>query len=92
MTNFNSKALHAIFKSVDADQIKLISTCEFAEKVWDILQITFKGTGDVKISKLQMLTTRFENLCMLEDEMIVDFYAKLCNKSNESFAQGEIFF
>ena len=91
LANYNSRALHAIFNGVDADQIKLISTCESAKDAWDILQITFEGTGDVKRSKLQMLTTRFENLRMLENETIADFYAKLCDISNESFALGEKF-
>lgn len=36
-----------------------------------------------------MLTTRFETPKMLEDETLVDFYAKLCDISNRDFALGE---
>ena len=62
LANNNSKALNAIFNGVDANQFKLISTCETAKDAWEILQMTHKGTTVVRLSKLQILTTRFKNL------------------------------
>ena len=41
------------------------------------------------MSKLQILTTRFENLNMEEEENITDFNALLCDIANEVFALGE---
>ena len=67
LADYNNKALHAIFNGVDAEQIKLISSCESANGVWDILQTTFEGSGDVKRNKLLTLTTKFENIHMLEE-------------------------
>ena len=89
MANYNNKALHAIFNRCDADHIKLISSCETTKEAWDILQTTFEGSGDVKRNKLLSLTTRFENLRMHDDESLSDFYTKLCDIVNESFALGE---
>ena len=66
LANNNSKALNAIFNAVDANQFKLISTCETAKEAWEILQTAHEGTDAVKLSKLQILTTRFENLSMKE--------------------------
>ena len=43
----------------------------------------------VKILKLQMLASRFEDLKMLEHETINDFNSKLCDIANEAFALGE---
>ena len=89
LTNYNNKALHAIFNGCDPKHIKLISSCEMAKEAWDILQTTFEGSGDVKRNKLLSLTTRFEILRMHEDETLSDFYTKLCDIVNESFVLGE---
>ncbi|XP_024028691.1 uncharacterized protein LOC112093781 [Morus notabilis] len=89
LANSNSRALNAIFNEVDANQFKLISTCEMAKEAWEILQMAHEGTTAVRLSKLQILTTRFENLRMLEDETIFDFNSKLCDIANEAFALGE---
>ena len=62
LANRNSKALNAIFNAVDANQFKLISTCETAKEAWKILRIAHEATDTVKLSKLQILTTCFENL------------------------------
>ena len=37
LTNYNFKALNAIFNGVGADQIKLITTYESAKEAWEIL-------------------------------------------------------
>ena len=41
------------------------------------MEITYEGTKKVKDTKLQMLTTRFEELKMSEDESFDSFYSKL---------------
>ena len=83
------KALNAIFIAVDVTQFKLISDCESAKDAWIILQNAHEWTPLVKISKLQMLASRFEYLRMLENETISDFNSKLCDIENEAFALEE---
>lgn len=41
------------------------------------------------MSRLQLLTTKFENLRMMEDETITEFNSRICDISNEFFALGE---
>ena len=41
------------------------------------METTYEGTKKVKETKLQMLTTRFEELKMSEDESFNSFYGKL---------------
>ena len=41
------------------------------------METTYKGTKKVKDTKLQMLTTHFEELKMSEDESFDSFYGKL---------------
>ena len=73
----NFKALNAIFVSVDTNQFKLISSCECARDAWNILQTAHEGTPLIKISKLQMFATRFENLRMMKNGTISDFNSKI---------------
>ena len=74
----------SIFATIDVTQFKLISACESARDAWIILQNAHKGTSSIKILKLQMLASRFEDLRMLEDETISDLNSKLCDIANEA--------
>ncbi|XP_065634434.1 uncharacterized protein LOC136069633 [Quercus suber] len=48
-----------------------------AKEAWEILETTYEGTKKVKDTKLQMLTTKFKELKMGEDESFDSFYGKL---------------
>ncbi|KAF5462373.1 hypothetical protein F2P56_018390, partial [Juglans regia] len=63
--------------------------CENCKEAWDILEITHEGTKAVKNSKLQMLTTSFEELRMKDDETFDAFYAKLNDVVNSRFNLGD---
>src|ERR1044072_4424091 len=76
----NSKALNAIFNGADKNMFKLIITCKVAKEAWDILEVAQEGTARVRMSRLQMLTTKFENLT------IVDFHMSIRDMANASFA------
>jgi hypothetical protein len=85
----NSKALNAIFNGVDKNIFRLVNNCEVAKDAWDILKTTHEGTSRVKMSRLQLLTTKFENLRMKEDENIHEFHMNILEISNASGALGE---
>ena len=68
VANANSEALNAIFYDVSLDEFHRISHITIAKEAWEILETTYEGTKKVKDTKLQMLTTRFEELKMSEDE------------------------
>ena len=50
---------------------------------------TYEGTKAVKDSKLQRLTTSFEEIKMEEDETFDEFYAKLKDIVNLAFNHGD---
>ena len=77
MANANSKAINAIFCGVSTDKFHRISHVETAKEAWKILETTYEGIEKVKDTKLQMLTTRFEELKMGDDESFDSFYGKL---------------
>ena len=49
---------------------------ETAKEAWTILETTYEGTKKVKDTKLQILTTKFEELKMGDDESFDSFYGK----------------
>ena len=62
LANANSKAINAIFYGVSTDEFHKILHVETAKEAWTILETTYEGTKKVKDTKLQMLTTKFEEL------------------------------
>ena len=53
------------------------------------MKVAHEGTSNVKMSKLQLLTTKFVNLKMKEDESIHDFHMNIIEIANASRALGE---
>ena len=87
--NDNNKALNAIFCGVSPDEFHKISHITIAKEAWEILETTYEGTKKVKDTKLQMLTTRFKELKMSEDESFNSFYSKLNEVVIGKFNLGE---
>jgi hypothetical protein len=52
-------------------------------------QTAHEGTSKVRMSKLQLLSTKFENLKMEDDETISEFNNRIRDIANSSFALGE---
>ena len=76
-TNANSKALNVIFCGVSLYEFHKISHITIAKEAWEILETTYEGTKKVKDTKFQMLTTKFKELKMGDDESFDSFYGKL---------------
>ena len=89
MTNFNSRALNALLNAVKNEEFKKISSIETTKEAWTILQTTYEGTKTVKDSKLQRLTTSFEEIQMEVDESFDKFYAKFKDIVNLAFNLGK---
>ncbi|CAM8903158.1 unnamed protein product [Rhodiola kirilowii] len=85
----NSKAMNAIFSAVDENVMKLIINCEVAKEAWDILQTAFEGTDKVRNSRMQAVTTRFEEMKMKESESITEYNTRVLEQSNEASALGK---
>ena len=71
------------------EEFKKISSIETIKEAWTILQTTYEGTKAIKDSKLQRLTTSFEEIKMWEDESFDEFYAKLKDILNSAFNLGK---
>lgn len=86
----NAKALYCIFKGVSPNKFHKIATCKYTKKAWDnILSITHEGTSTMKLSKLQILTMKFESMKMKDNKTFSKFYTKLSDIVNSYFSIGE---
>ena len=77
--------MNALFSVLTTEEFKKISSTETIKEAWTILQITYEGTKAVKYSKLQRLTTSFEEIKIEEDESFDEFYVKLKDIVNSAF-------
>ena len=89
VANFNSKALNVLFSAVMNVEFKKISSTKTTKEAWNILKTIYEGTKTVKDSKLQKLTTSFEEIKMEEYESFDKFYAYLKDIVNSAFNLGE---
>ncbi|CAM8954423.1 unnamed protein product [Rhodiola kirilowii] len=85
----NSKAMNAIFSAVDENVMKLIINREVAKEAWDILQMAYEGTDKVRNSRMQMITTKIEEMKMKESETISEYNTRVLELSNEAAALGK---
>lgn len=85
----NSKALNEIFNGVDKNMFRLINTCSKATEACEIIKATHEGTSKIRMLRLQLLTTKFENLRMNEDETVSEFHIRMRDIANTLFGLGE---
>ena len=68
---------------IGPDQFNRVSACESAKEIWNCLKTAHEGTEQVKESKIDMLTSRYENFKMKEGKTIHDMFTKLSSITNE---------
>ncbi|GAV57045.1 UBN2 domain-containing protein, partial [Cephalotus follicularis] len=76
MLQLNSKAKHVLFCAVGPNEFNRISSCDSAKETWDLLEITYEGTNQVKESKISMLVHEYELFMMHNDECISDMFTR----------------
>ncbi|GAV77669.1 UBN2 domain-containing protein, partial [Cephalotus follicularis] len=53
-----------------------ISSCDTAKEMWDLLEVTYEGTNQVKESKISMLVHEYELFLMHDNECISDMFTR----------------
>ncbi|GAV89255.1 UBN2 domain-containing protein, partial [Cephalotus follicularis] len=76
MLQLNSKAKHVLFCAVGPNEFNRISSCDTAKQMWDLLEITYEGTNQVKESKISILVHEYELFMMYENESISDMFSR----------------
>ena len=79
----NYKAKKILVCGIGANEYNKILACELAKEIWDCLQTTHKGTKRVKESKVDMLTTQYENFVRKDGETIFELNSHFIAITNE---------
>ncbi|XP_073037950.1 uncharacterized protein [Primulina eburnea] len=85
----NSKALNAIFTSVDMNRFSLITNCTSAKNAYNTLPRYCEGPESVQRTRPRMLTSKFGMLRMEESKNILDYDRHLREIANEAFSLGD---
>ena len=85
----NFKALNSLFNGINKNMFRLVKQCTVAKDAREILKNAHEGTSKVESSRLQLLTTKFENLKKMEDENIHDNYLNILDTANSFDSIGE---
>ncbi|XP_069149941.1 uncharacterized protein [Solanum lycopersicum] len=83
------KAKTLLVCGIGPDEYNRVSACESAKEIWDCLLTAHEGTEQVKKSKIDMLTSRYDNFKMKEGETIHDMFTKFSSITNELRSLGE---
>ncbi|GAV83157.1 UBN2 domain-containing protein, partial [Cephalotus follicularis] len=76
MLQLNSKAKHVLFCAIGPNEFNRISSCDSAKEMWNLLEITYEGTNQVKESKISMLVHEYELFVMHDNECISDMFSR----------------
>ncbi|GAV74246.1 LOW QUALITY PROTEIN: UBN2 domain-containing protein, partial [Cephalotus follicularis] len=75
MLQLNSKAKHVLFCAVGPNEFNRISSYDSAKEMWDLLEVTYEGTNQVK-EKISMRVHEYELFFMHENESISDMFTR----------------
>ncbi|GAV78593.1 DUF4219 domain-containing protein/UBN2 domain-containing protein [Cephalotus follicularis] len=77
----NAKAKHIIICAINSNDFNRISSCISTKEMWDRLEVTYKGTNQVKEAKISILVHDYEmftmnekktlNLCFLDLQILL---------------------
>ncbi|VFQ93030.1 unnamed protein product [Cuscuta campestris] len=67
-------AINMLYCAVNPDDCRKISCCTTAKEMWVKLEVTYKGTDQVREAKIDFLTQEYEMFRMKEGEKIDDMF------------------
>ncbi|GAV82668.1 LOW QUALITY PROTEIN: zf-CCHC domain-containing protein/DUF4219 domain-containing protein/UBN2 domain-containing protein, partial [Cephalotus follicularis] len=88
MLQLNSNAKHVLFCAVGLNEFNRISSCDSAKQMWDLLEVTYEGTNQVK-EKISMLVHEYELFLMHDNENISDMFTRFTTIVNSLKNLGE---
>ncbi|XP_070025255.1 COP1-interactive protein 1-like [Nicotiana sylvestris] len=75
---------------VGPDEYNRVSACDTTKEIWEALQTAHEGNTQVKQSKIDMLTTKYELFRMKNDESIHDMHTRFSSIINELHSLGDV--
>ena len=78
----NNKAKNLLLTTIAPSEFYLISSCETAKEIWDILCETYEGTNTIKETKINALIQQYE-FKFKSDENVKDAFNRFTAITNE---------
>ena len=67
----NAKAHYALLQALNDDDIARVIHCKSSNEIWSYLVVTHEGTSQVKIAKIDLLCSQYENFIMHEMSLLM---------------------
>jgi len=87
----NSQAKHILYCGLYANEYNRISACDTAQQIWNKLIVTYKGTSQVRETKMNMFTHQYELFKMQSDESIKDMFTRFTDITNNLKSLGKTY-
>ncbi|GKV22188.1 hypothetical protein SLEP1_g32073 [Rubroshorea leprosula] len=87
----NNKAISMLQCALNPTEYHRVSGCDTAKEMWDMLEVTHKGTSQVKESKINKLIYMYELFKMKPEESIQDMYTRLNDIVTNLKALGKVY-
>jgi len=91
LVQYNLKDKNIITSALGMDEYFRVSNCKSVKDMWDSLQVTHKGTTDVKRSRINTLTHEYELFRMNPNESIQDIQKRFTHIINHLASLGKVF-
>ena len=88
---YDSIAKNILTSSLNLDEFFKVSRCSSAKDMWDILEVTHKGTSDVKRARKHALIQEYELFQMKPGETISDVQKRFTHIVNHLIGLGKVF-
>lgn len=85
--SLNAKATNTLFCSLCETEYTRLSRCTLAQEIWELLQVTYNGTSQVKNSKISFFTSQYEAFKIEDGESI----NVMCNRFIDIVVALQIF-
>ena len=86
--NLYAKEMDALFCALNKEEFNRVSIARSVNQIWQIVQVTHKGTNKVKESKISILIHRFELFKMKENETISEMVTRFTDITNSLASLG----
>ena len=89
--HYDVRAKNLISSALTLDEFYLVSVCESTKEMWDVLEVTYEGTNEVKRARKNTLIQEYELFRMTSRESICDVQKRFTHIVNHLLAHGMTF-
>ncbi|KAK2975176.1 hypothetical protein RJ640_000103 [Escallonia rubra] len=87
----DDKAKNIIICGLDINEYNRVSACETTREIWRLLEVTHKGTNQVRETKINMLVQPYEAFTLKENESVNEMYSRFTLIVNKLKLLGKVY-